>query len=458
MSSDLNILIIDDDITQLTLFKTILSSFEYIKCTFDLEQDANKAIELLYSKSYDLVISDYKMSELDGIDILNKVKSYNPEIPVVIITSVTNVTEVVEIMKSGVYDFIVKPIRADVIERLVIRVMELISLEKEVHNLRHQIHQEFSIESIIGSSKKIHQVIESIGRCSEHSVNVLIRGESGTGKELVAHALHYTSLRKDKPFVIVNIAAMSEELIGSELFGHVKGAFTGADKDRIGRFEEADGGTLFIDEIGDITLSIQVKLLRALQFKEFQRIGENKTRKSDVRIIAATSRNLEEMMKKGSFRKDLFYRLNVIGINIPPLRERREDIAEIMNFYINKRGNKDNKQFSKEAMHQIVTYDYPGNVRELENVIEHALVFSRGHIITTRDLPVELQPPENFKLLINEELSGYDEIMNNFEIKLLTDALEDAGWNQSKAARSLGIGERRLRYRIEKLSIQSPLK
>lgn len=452
---DLRILLIDDDITQLALMQAQVDALVNPVCQLDCEENPQRALKLMQRESYDLILTDYNMKGLSGLEVFEKIKEYNPQIPVVIITAVSDIELAISMMREGVYDFLVKPIKEDILERLLQRVLDHTQLEKEIRKLKESIHRDFTVDSILGSSKPIRQVIDTIGRCSRHNVNVMVRGESGTGKELVAHALHYSSPCADGPFVIVNIAALSEALVESELFGHAKGAFTGADQERAGRFEEAHGGTLFIDEVGDISPAVQVKLLRAIQFKQFQRIGENRTRTSEVRIITATSRNLEEMMEEGSFRSDLYYRLNVVEITMPPLRDRKDDIPELaMHFY--NRYREDNfleeKEFSREAMHLLMSYSYPGNVRELQNIIEHAAVFCRGHQITSRDLPPSIQKastenPSNWADL------GYNEAMEAFEKSLIASALEESGGNQSEAARQLGITERRLRYRLEKLDL-----
>lgn len=452
---DLHLLIIDDDITQLALMKAQIAALKNPVCKVDCEENPERALTLMKEETYDLIITDYKMGHMSGQEVFERIREYNPQIPVVIITAVSDIELAISMMRDGVYDFLVKPVKEDILERLLLRVLDHSQLEKEIRKLKESIHRDFSVDSILGNSKAIEQVIDTIGRCSRHNVNVMVRGESGTGKELVAHALHYSSPCADGPFVIVNIAALSESLVESELFGHAKGAFTGADQERIGRFEEAHGGTLFIDEVGDISPAIQVKLLRAIQFKQFQRIGENRTRNSEVRIITATSRNLEEMMENGSFRSDLYYRLNVVEIHMPPLRDRKEDIPELaMHFY--KRYREQNfleeKEFSREAMHLLMSYSYPGNVRELQNLIEHAVVFSRGHQITSRDLPPSIQKQEKNDVQNWMDLS-YEEAMENFEKSLISAALEESEGNQSEAARQLGITERRLRYRLEKLGL-----
>lgn len=465
---ELRILAIDDDALQLKVLKKGFEHISSLRCVVDYATDPAKALEQFGRQQYDLVVVDYNMPGMSGLEVFQKVKLAAPTVPVVIITAGAEIEKVIEAMKSGVYDFLVKPVLADRLEPLLWRIQELNSLEREIHNLRQVVDRRFSVASIVGQSPAIQQVIETIGRCAEHSVNVLVRGESGTGKELVANAIHFASPRRQGPFVVVNIAALPEALLESELFGHAKGAFTGADRERMGRFEEANGGTLFIDEIGDVSLTVQSKLLRAIQFKQFQRIGENTQRASDVRIIAATSRDLETMMARGEFRTDLFYRLNVVGITIPPLRNRREDIPLIVEQFLAHKAQESGsnlRTISREAMHRLVTYHYPGNIRELQNALEHALVFCRTGQITTRDLPAAIgladsgprqAGPGSGTVAANEADSRYAAAMDQFERTLLQQALAEQGWNQSAAARTLGINERRLRYRMERLGISAP--
>jgi DNA-binding NtrC family response regulator len=453
---DLKILLIDDDFVQHAHLNVLIESIDRPNCELHSEQDSRKALDRVKADSYDLVITDYEMPNMNGLAVFEAIKNYNPAIPVAILTGHESIELAVEILQSGAYDFFVKPVKVDALQRTLIKVEDHNRLEKEIDRLKKRVHKDFSIDSIIGNSPPLRQVIETIGRSAQHNVNVLIRGESGTGKELAAQAIHHGSPRADGPFVIINIAALSESLIESELFGHMKGSFTGADRDRKGLFEEADGGSLFIDEIGDISPAVQVKLLRAIQFKQFQRIGDNQTHKSDVRLIAATSRNLEEMMESGGFRNDLFYRLNVVTITMPPLRDRKSDIPLLIDHII-KKGHAERGlplcEISREAMNNILEHDYPGNIRELQNVIEHAMVFSQGTFVTTRDLPDSLNKGTQKKEAGFSWGDKYEDTMTRFEKSFLLHTLEEVSWNRSHAARQLGIGERRLRYRMEKLSI-----
>jgi transcriptional regulator with GAF, ATPase, and Fis domain len=301
-------------------------------------------------------------------------------------------------------------------------------------------------------------VLNTVGRVANSKASVLIRGESGTGKELIARAIHFTSPRKDKPFVVVNIAALPENLIESELFGHEKGAFTGANQQRIGRFEQAHDGTVFIDEVGDVPLPLQVKLLRAVQFGEIERIGGNKSLQVDVRIIAATHRPLEEMVKNHKFREDFYYRLNVVSVQIPPLRQRKNDIPLLIDHFISKYGQENHKAIngiSREALDQLLKYDYPGNVRELENVIERAVVLSRTEYLSVNDLPIHTDIRSENKFLDPQDFEGgYEKKVQIFEREILTSALQKTQGNKSAAARLLGISERHLRSRLERLGMK----
>lgn len=449
---------IDQDSTQKERLEELLQLMEELTCTLCYESGPESAVEKTKKERFDLIITDYELIGSTGHKVFLQVKKHNPDIPVIILTSQNDIELAVGLMKSGVYDFWVKPVKQDILQRTLRRIADHSQLVREIRLLRNKMQRDFSIDSIIGESPEILQVVDTVGRCSDHLVNVLIRGESGTGKELVAHALHHSSPRGEGPLVVVNIAALSESLIESELFGHVKGAFTGAERDRLGRFEEAHGGTLFIDEIGDVSPAVQIKLLRAIQFRQFQRIGENRNRECDVRVISATSRNLEEMMEEGSFRRDLYYRLNVVTIEVPPLRDRKSDIPLLIKHFmetLQRDKGLPAKEFSHEAMHLMMGYDYPGNVRELQNILEQAAVLSRGSYLTSRDLPAAMQK-ENQNPQSGVFLEGsYQDQMDRFERILLMQALDSSQGNQSRAAGELEISERRLRYRLDKLDIPS---
>jgi two-component system NtrC family response regulator len=361
-------------------------------------------------------------------------------------------------MREGAFDYLTKPINLDELDLLLHRVEELHQLKSENQILRQQLVEKHTFAGIISQSAAMDDVLRTAARVAQSSASVLIRGESGTGKELIAKATHYASTRKDKPFVAVNCAALNDNLLESELFGHEKGAFTGADRQRRGRFEMANEGTLFLDEIGDISPATQVRLLRVLQEQQFERVGGSETIQVDVRVIAATNKDLEDAITRGTFREDLFYRLNVIPIEIPPLRKRREDIAPLLEHYLHRFGKENRRKklsFSKESWDLLLRYDYPGNVRELENVIQRSVIMSRGEHVTTDDLP-QVVRSLNTESSIRETQSAlsFTDQVEKLEKELIFDALRTSGGNQSKAAKNLGLSERNLRYRLQKWGVK----
>lgn len=449
------ILIIDDEESQLLSLKSFLTRRNYKILTASNGKDG---FDVVRNNTVDIVLTDFRMPEWDGYEVLKQIKKLNPEIDVVIMTAFGSVEDAVNIMKAGAYDYITKPIDLDELENLLGRITEKRTLIYENKQLKEQLIEKFRVDTIISQSKKMEDVLNTVARVASSKVTVLILGESGTGKELIAKAIHYASDRKDKPFVTVNMASLPDNLIESELFGHEKGAFTGAVNQRIGRFEEADGGTLFIDEVGDIPLSVQVKLLRAIQFGEIQKIGINKTINIDVRIVAATNRNLEEMIKGQEFREDLYYRLNVIQINIPPLRDRKEDIPVLIDHFIdkfNKQNNAGIQGLDKKALDRLMKYDYPGNIRELENIIERAVILARNNIITPETLPAQFETAREISLLDPLNLSdGFEKKVKAFEKEMIQEALKQTNGNKSAAARLLNITERHLRSRLERLGMK----
>ncbi len=460
----LNILILDDDLTQLELLKAMFSRIEYPRCNPVFTADAASFSEQLASFPFDLVITDYYMPDKSGSEILDLVKNERPDCEVIVLTSGTSTTEAIELMKRGAYDFIIKPISSEVLLNRITKIFELKNLLQENDSLLKAIGSKeipFS-NQIIFQSQTMKEVINIASRAARTDANILIQGESGTGKELFARGIHYSSKRKHKPFVTVNIAALPETLIESELFGHVKGAFTGADSDHTGLFEQSEGGTLFIDEAGEIPLHIQTKLLRILQFGELQKVGSGKIKWIDIRVIAATNKNLEELVQKGLFREDLYYRLNVIPLYIPPLRARKEDIIPLVEHYIEEiceKHQRDKVTLTDEAAFLLTNYSYPGNIRELENIIEYAIALSRGNVITRNELPAILQREIPGIQSVSGSLeNNYEESMEAFESRLLTEALESASGNQSAAARTLGISERKLRSRMAILGLKNPFR
>ncbi|HKJ69245.1 MAG TPA: sigma-54 dependent transcriptional regulator [bacterium] len=450
-----SILLIDDEEAQLETLKSFLSRRNY---EIHTATSGPTGLEIVEKETIDLVLTDFRMPDWNGFVVLREVKEVNPNIDVVVITAYGNVEDAVEIMKAGAYDYLTKPVDLNELENLINRVKEKQQLVEENRQLREQLEERFKFDAIVSQSGEMEEVLNNAARVANSKATVLIRGESGTGKELIARAIHYASPRKQKPFVVVNAAALPENLLESELFGHVKGAFTGATQDRMGRFEEADGGTLFIDEVGDIPLTMQVKLLRAIQFGTIQRVGGNQDINIDVRIVGATHRNLEDMMQAGNFREDLYYRLNVVSIWIPPLRKRKSDIPALVDHFIQKYAGENQKEvegITKEALDQLMKYEFQGNVRELENMIERAVVFSRDHYITGNDLPKSIDVVSESEIIDPENLQdGYDEKMTTFEKRMIEGALEQTGGNQSAAARLLGITERHIRSRMERLGMK----
>lgn len=451
----LSILLIDDEESIIASIKSFLLRRGH---TIYTAANGQEGIDVIKSNVIDLVLTDYRMPIKNGLEVLKDTKEINPNIDVVVITAFGNIEDAIGIMKNGAYDYLTKPIDLDELENLINRVGEKRVLISENKILREQLQEKFKFNSIISQSGEMEDVLNIVGRVANSKATVMVRGDSGTGKEVIAKAIHYASNRKDKPFVVVNVASLSENLMESELFGHEKGAFTGAINQRKGRFEEADGGTLFIDEVGDIPLSIQVKLLRGIQFGEIQRLGSSTPIKVNVRIIAATHRNLEEMIKNEEFREDLYYRLNVVSVKIPKLRERRVDIPLLVEYFIKKYAEINEKNVSgitSEALDKIVKYNFPGNVRELENMIERAIVLCRDENIGIKDLPLQVDASFEKMILDPQNLDNeYEEKMKSFETEIIKEALSRTKGNQSAAARILNITERHLRSRLERLGLK----
>jgi len=450
-----SILVVDDEKIQRESLAGFLAKrgFQVFK-----SENVEQALDLVRQNTIDLILTDVKMSGASGYDLLQAVKELNPQITVIIMTAYGNVEEAVAAMKNGAFDYLTKPLDLDEVELLINRAFQLKQLTEENEQLRQKLSEKHRFTNIISTSPLMEEALNLAARTANSKAAVLIEGESGTGKELIARAIHYASPRRDKPLVVVNCAAISENLIESELFGHEKGAFTGAIQTRAGRVEEADGGTLFLDEVGDIPLSVQVKLLRFLQFGEFQRVGSNQQRKVNVRLIAATNRNLLQMIKDNKFREDFYYRLNVVNIKVPPLRKRKEDIPLLVDHFIKKyaaENGKIIKGISRKAMDLLMKYDYPGNVRELENMMEHAVVLSRTEIIDVEDLPIQMQTLKTSDAILPLDYyhGKFRQKVEAFEKDLILDALQKADYNQSEAARQLGLSERNLRYKMAKYGI-----
>ena len=447
-----SILLIDDEESQLLSLKSFLSKRGYKIFT---ASDGETGYKIAEENMIDIVLTDFNMPGWDGLMVLQKLKELNPEIDIVVMTAFGSIENAVSLMKAGAYDYIIKPIDLDELENTLEKIKERKYLISENKLLKEQLQDKFSFEGIITQNSLMQNVLSTAGRVALSKATVLIRGESGTGKELIAKAIHFASDRKDKPFVTVNVASLSENLMESELFGHEKGAFTGAINQRIGRFEEANGGTIFIDEVGDIPLPVQVKLLRAIQFGEFQRLGSNQTNKTDVRILAATHRNIEEMIKDGEFREDLFYRLNVVSIELPSLKQRKEDIPLLVDYFVHKYSDQTGKEVTgleRDALDYLIKHNFPGNVRELENIIERAVVLTRFNNITKTDLPQFASVTEYETQLDPYNLEdGYEDKMKLFESTMINEALNRTNGNKSAAARMLGMSQRHLRSRLERL-------
>lgn len=451
---DYNILVIDDEAAQRDVLTGYLKKkgFKIFSAS-----SGNEGIEITKNNPVDIILSDFKMPDLNGIEVLEQVKKINPEISFVVVTAYGTVENAVKAMRLGAFDYISKPVDLDELDLMIDRIIEHKNLKSENQLLKTQLQEKYKISSIVSHSQKMEEVINVAARVADSKATVLITGENGTGKEVLAKAIHFMSPRKDSPFVAVNVPALTETLLESELFGHEKGAFTGADKMKKGRFEIANGGTLFLDEVGDIPQSIQVKLLRVLQEHQFERVGGNEKIEVDVRIIAATNKDLELKIKDGTFREDLYYRLNVVSIKIPPLRERKEDILPMIENFIDKyckENNKEKLEISKEVVDLLFKYNYPGNVRELENIIERAVVLTRGKVITLNDLPINIKGFKEEKALASLDEGTLTEQVEALEKQLIFDALQESGGNQTKAGKLLGLTERNLRYKLKKYNIK----
>ncbi len=450
----MNILIIDDEKPQRESLAGFLKKSGYPTTT---AATGTAGIEHVEQQQVDVVLTDFRMPDQSGLDVLKAIKALNPAVDVVLMTAYGAVDTAVEAMKAGAFDYLTKPIDLDELELLLAKIQERHYLISENEQLRNQLTERYKLPNLNYQSRAMAEVVNTAARIAPTRTSVLICGESGTGKEVLAKAIHYASPRKDRPLVAVNCAALTDTLLESELFGHEKGSFTGADRQRIGRFEQAHQGSLLLDEVGDIPLATQTKLLRVLQERTIERVGGNKPIEIDVRLIAATNRPLEQMIKEGTFREDLFFRLNVVTINIPPLRDRREDLPLLIDQFLlrfSKENDREEVHFSKEAQDLLMKYSYPGNIRELENIVEQSVVLARDNIITTADLPsaIRLLPTENKPNLL---LSGsFAERVAAYEQNLIREALAQANGVQRRAAALLGMSERHLRYKLQKYGMK----
>lgn len=448
------ILVVDDDRAHRSMLRTVLASWGY-----DVTElaDGDEAVELVREKSMDAVLMDVRMARMDGIHALQQILAYNPALPVLLMTAYSSVQTAVDALRLGAYDYLVKPLDFAVLQHTLAQAIEHSRLSIENRELRRQLGESAAIPGMLGRSSAMTAMQETIRTVAPTQATVLITGESGTGKELVARALHSGSLRAEKPLVTVNCAALSENLLESELFGHEKGSFTGADRRREGRFAQADGATLFLDEVGEIPLTLQAKLLRALQEGEVQRVGSDLPLHVDVRVIAATNCDLRKAVSEGHFREDLYFRLNVISIEVPPLRERVEDIPLLAAYFLQRfaeRNRKSVRGFSTQALDALLRYTWPGNVRELENAVERAVILCSGDLITGKELPPAVRCRESGQDSL-EKLSGLAGLpLEAVERSAIEQTLRLVGDNKSEAARQLGITRATLHNKLRKYGLE----
>jgi DNA-binding NtrC family response regulator len=443
------ILVIDDEAAQREALAGHLRKQGYEVLIAD---NGRSGLDILQQNLVDLILTDLRMPDMDGMEVLKGARQLNPEVEVVIITAYGTVGGAVEAIQGGACHYLEKPIDLDELDAVVSRALERHHLVSENRMLKAQLKEGARFEGIISVDPAMEEALNVVARAAPSRASVLIRGESGTGKELIARAIHSASPRAACPFVAINCAALNENLIESELFGHEKGAFTGADAQRQGRFEQADGGTLFIDEVAEIPAEVQAKLLRVLQERTIERVGGNASIEVDVRLVSATHQQVEDLVQAGRFREDLFYRLNVVTLVLPPLRQRRQDIPVLVDFFLERYSAENSKgidEVSREAMEALMRYDYPGNVRELQNLVERAVVMTRGSAVTRADLPAELQESSARKVELSASATLPEQV-EALERQAIEQAMTAASGVQSRAAELLGITERNLRYKLKK--------
>ncbi len=456
------ILVVDDEESIREFLEIMLKKEGYeVTCA----EDGQRAMDVLTKKSFDLVISDLQMPNVTGIELLKHTKDNYPDLQFMMITAFGTTETAVDAMKMGAYDYVTKPFKLDEVRLNIANALRSQHLEFENRSLKKQLNKEYSFQSLVGNSSAMHHIYEMVKRVSGTPTNILVTGESGTGKEMVAKAIHYNGPMKDKPFITINCGAIPESLMESEMFGHKKGSFTGAVSDKAGLFEVADGGTLFLDEIGELPITIQVKLLRAIQERVIRRVGSTEDTQINVRLIAATNRDLEAMVDDGTFRQDLFYRLNVIQIKTPPLRERKDDIQLLAEHFLkkyNERLSKSVNSISATAMEVLKKYDYPGNVRELENIIERTVALEAGGSILPESLPPFVKTTSGARQMVSsegieitEEGIDLEKVLGQIEKELIIKAIHAANGVKKRAAGLLDISFRSMRYRVEKYNLGS---
>ncbi len=451
------ILVIDDDPVILEVITNILKAKSYEVMA---APDGKSGIKQLESNSFDVVLTDLMMPDVDGLAVLDYALTRSPKTKCIILTGYGTIKSSVDSIKRGAFDYITKPITPDELLVVIEKALKFRNLEDENIRLKRELKKKYRHDNIIGTSKAIEKIYEIIEKVADTDSTVLITGASGTGKELVARSIHYNSSRSDKPLVVINCGAIPEELLESELFGHEKGAFTGAYKARVGRFEMANGGTIFLDEVGEMSPALQVKLLRVLEEQKFERVGGTKTIHVDVRIIAATNKNLTIAVNKERFREDLYYRLHVIPIKMPSLKQRKSDIPLLIDFFMKKFQKGKTKRitgFSPEAMDCMLEYHWPGNVRELENMIKRLIILSDNQVVNVDDLPEHIQRNsrsiQQSEEVILEEGLTLDEAVKDYEKRLILEALEKSNWVKTKAAKILNINRTTLVEKIKKKNL-----
>ncbi len=449
------LLVVDDDPAHRVTLQAILKSWSY---AVETAADGIDCLQRVKETPYDLVLMDVRMAALSGIDALKQIKEYNPAIPVLIMTAYSSVASAVEALKAGAYDYLTKPLDFEVLKLTLERALEHAGLKSENRLLKDRLSGDFDFKNIIGRSPAMKDLIDMVATVAPSEATVLITGESGTGKELIARCVHYNSTRKEKPLVTINCAALTETLLESELFGHEKGAFTGADRRREGRFMQANGGSIFLDEIAEMSPMMQGKLLRVVQEQELQRVGGDAVIEVDVRTVAATNRNLVKAVETGDFREDLYYRLNVVSLHIPPLRERQEDVPLLAQHFLNTYADKNRKTvkgFTPGAMDLLVKHAWPGNVRELENAVERAVILVPGEFISEKELPFSItesnQEKAQGKAVSTESLAPRS--LEEIEKAAVLSALKAAEGNKSEAARTLGINRKTLHKKLKRYGI-----
>ncbi|MCP4666553.1 MAG: sigma-54-dependent Fis family transcriptional regulator [Deltaproteobacteria bacterium] len=450
------VLVVDDDQAHRTMLQTLLTGWKY-----DVQEadDGAAAIQMVHENPFDLILMDIRMIKVSGLEALEEIKAYNPAIPVIIMTAYSSVETAVEALKMGAYDYLTKPLDFDELRLVMERAMEHSNLREENRLLRETLGAQFERRNIIGQSAAMVKLLETVAQIAPSEATVLITGETGTGKELIAGAIHFNGPRKDGPFVKMNCAAVPEGLLESELFGHEKGAFTGAHRRKEGRFQQAHGGSLFLDEISEMSLPMQVKLLRVLQEREITRLGGEEVIKVDVRVIAAANKDLVQEIEKGRFREDLYYRLNVVTLHVPPLRDRKEDIPLLAQHFLALFSEKNRKQIkglTPQAMDRLLKHHWPGNVRELMNTVERAVVLSRSEYLDDKDFPVAIKSESSPGRPASGPQAGPSEFrLDDVEREAILKTLESAEGNKSEAARRLGITRKTLHKKLKKYGVMA---